>query len=132
MRRLARLLGVLAALLLVAGCGLIPGPGADIAARIRAANSPIVREVEFYPASAGLAEGGPETIDVYLIDAPTDAQALDLWCNVIVPAGVDEMPPGNLKFYKGGRLTTLGDRMGATLVLPNPVCGGGESPTPTR
>jgi len=86
-----------AVVLLVAGCA---GPGAGIAAKIRAANSSIVREVEFSPAA--FPESSTDAISVYLVDDATDAQTLDLWCTVVVPAGAEQLPAGNVGLYKGG------------------------------
>ena len=71
---------VLAALL-VASCA--PAPGEQVAARIRAAGSPLVREVTFRAADMI----DPASIDVFLSPGTTRAQAEGLWCAVIVPAG---------------------------------------------
>ena len=106
--------------LLVAGCGLIPGPGAGIAERIRAANSPIIREVEFSPASPVVDTG--EYIFVFLNDDATDAQALDLWCTVVIPAGAEQLSPGRVRLLKGDKLGAGGVRSGMYGVLTNPVC----------
>lgn len=119
MRRFGRLLAAASVLsLLVAACA---GPGTGIAERIRAANSPIVREVVFSPANFW--EGGGEEI--------TDAQALDLWCTVVVPPGAEQLPPGRIQLRKGGQRTTGGARLGSSRVLANPVCPGDGLPTPT-
>jgi hypothetical protein len=89
--RCVALTGLTALALLSAGC---TGPGAGIADRIRAADSPIVREVKY--GSPGL-EGGGERVFVYLIDEATDAQALDLWCQVVIPAGAGAATPGSAR-----------------------------------
>ena len=112
--------------LLTAGAG---HPGAGIAAKIRAANSPIVREIQLSPAA--FPESSTDAITVYLVDGATDAQALDLWCTVVVPAGVSQLPAGNVGLYKGGEVAPEGGRSGARLVLTNPVCASGGSPAPS-
>lgn len=63
------------------GCAL--APEGRVANRIRAAASPVVREVVFRPANFL----DPASIDVWLIPGATVAQADRLWCEVIVPAG---------------------------------------------
>jgi hypothetical protein len=107
----------------------VPRPGAGIADRIRAANSPLVREVVFEP--VGFGEGGGETITILLVDAATDAQALDLWCRVVLPAGAAQLPSGNVSVYKGGELSPDGSRSGVYGGLTNPVCPEGSTPTPS-
>jgi hypothetical protein len=111
--------------LLVAACS---GPGAGIAERIRAANSPIVREVSFSPAA--FPDSSADMIVVYLVDDATDAEALDLWCGVVMPAGADQLPAGNVRLLKGGERGTGGGRLGGTRVLADPVCPAGGSPVP--
>jgi hypothetical protein len=111
---------------LVAGCG---GPGAGIADRIRAANSPIVREVSFSPANP--LEGSGEAIQIYLIDAASDAQALGLWCRVVLPAGAAQMPAGSAQLRKGGEPAVGGGSYGSSRVLANAVCPGDGSPSPS-
>lgn len=97
--------------------------------RIRAANSPIVREVELSPANGW--EGGKyDAIDVYVNDEATDAQALDLWCNVVIPAGADQLPAGQVQVLKGGEKAPNGGRYGPSLVLTDPVCPDDVAPTP--
>lgn len=118
MHPFARVLAAIGVLsLLVAGCG---GPGQGIADRIRAANSPIVREVFLSPAN--LLEGSGDAVTVYLIDEASDAQAVDLWCNVVVPAGAEQLPKGRVDLYKGGDLQDGGGRSGVSLVLHDPSC----------
>jgi hypothetical protein len=63
-----------------------------IADRIRAANSPIVREVHLSPASFW--EGSGDEITVFVIDGATEAQVLELWCNGVIPAGAQQLPSG--------------------------------------
>ena len=108
--------GVIAALL-VAGCA---GAGKGIADRIRAANSPIVKEVDLSPANFW--QGSGDAVHVYLTDAATDEEALDLWCTVVYPPTVDRLPVGQVVLYKGGELQQGGGRLGVTLVLRDPMC----------
>jgi hypothetical protein len=85
----SRLVAALAtAALLAAGCA---GPAYGIADRIRAANSPTVRDVVLWPANPF--GGRPDEIRVYVVDGATEADALALWCNVMLPAGAAEMLP---------------------------------------
>ena len=78
---MSRALVFVLAALLVASCA--PAPGEQVAARIRAAGSPLVREVTFRAADMI----DPASIDVFLSPGTTRAQAEGLWCAVIVPAG---------------------------------------------
>jgi hypothetical protein len=97
------------------------GPGQGIADRIRAANSPIVREVSLSPVSFW--QGNTtDLIIVYLIDEASDAQALDFWCDVVIPAGAEQLPPGKVDLRKGGERSTGGSRTGSEKVLDNPTC----------
>ena len=57
--------------------------GEQVATRIRAAGSPIVREVIYQPENYL----DPEGLEVFLRPGTTEAQAKDLWCTVVVPAG---------------------------------------------
>ena len=118
-------IGLTAVAVLIAGCR---GPGAGIADRIRTAGSPIVREVQY--GSPGL-EGGSERITVILIDEATDAQALDLWCQVVIPAGAEQLPPNSVRLYKGFKPGPAGGTSGGTRVLPDPVCPTTDSSSPT-
>ena len=115
--------------LLVAGCGLAPGPGAVIAERIRAANSPIVREVVFSPHD--WVAGNPEEITVYLVREVTDAQAQDLWCNVMIPAGAEQLLPDRIQLRKGGEVVEGGARLLGDKVVPSSVCPGDSSTVPS-
>jgi hypothetical protein len=105
--------------LLAAGCG--PSPGQGIADRIRAANSAIVREVELSPAN-GWQGGVDDAVYVFLTDEATDAQALDLWCDVVIPAGANRLPVGQVKLLKGFELVAGGGRTGGSLVLREAAC----------
>jgi hypothetical protein len=122
--RRPRFLALGAIALLASACA---GPGAGIADRIRAADSPIVREV-FYSPSNWLV-GGEERIDVYLINEATDAQAVDLWCTVVIPAGVDQLPPDRLQLWTAGEPGPGGGRVGGHRVLADPICPGDGSVT---
>ncbi len=73
--------------LLVAGCA---GPGQGIAERIRAANSPIVREVQYYPQE--FPSSRKEHIYIFVVDEATEAEVLQLWCDVVLPAGAAHLP----------------------------------------
>ena len=108
--------------LLAAGC--TAGPGQGIADRIRAANSPIVREVALSPANFW--QGSGDAVYVYLTDVATDAEALDLWCTVVYPAGADQLPAGQVGLYRGGELQPGGGRSGASLAVRDPVCPEGD------
>jgi hypothetical protein len=105
----------IAALALVA-CS---NPGAPVAERIRAANSPIVLEVRYAPSNP-LGDGG-ETLVVLLTDDATEAQALDLWCTVIVPAGGDQLPPSTLYVRQGEMPGPGGGVTGGHTILPYPT-----------
>ena len=96
--------------------------GRGIADRIRAAKSPIVREVDLSPANFW--QGSGDAVHVYLTDAATDQEALDLWCTVVYPPTVDRLPVGQVVLYKGGELQQGGGRLGVTLVLRDPTCPG--------
>jgi hypothetical protein len=98
---------------LLTGCA---GPGQSIADRIRAANSPIVREVVLSPANFW--EGSGDAVYVYLKEEATEAEALDLWCRVVLPAGAKDLPTGAVGLWKGGASS------GALLALHNPTCPG--------
>ena len=88
--------GLLLVALLVSACS---GPGAGITDRIRAANSPIIQEVDFSPSNLA---GHPEEIFVFVISTATDAQVRDVWCNVVVPAGIDQLPPERVGLRRSG------------------------------
>ena len=115
------LLATLAVALVVAGCTSGPGPGEAIAERIRAANSPIVREVEVSPANPWQGEGD-DSIYVYLVEPATEAQALEFWCEVMIPAGVDQLPREQVWLLKGGEPQPGGGRQGAYRAVRDPVC----------
>jgi hypothetical protein len=107
-----------AAILVVLACfatGCLPTRGQAIADRIRAANSPIVRQVDLSPANPLLGRG--DEVFVFITDAATDAEALDLWCLVVLPAGARELRAGAVNVYRGGV-----DSSGAYLALHDPVC----------
>jgi hypothetical protein len=113
--------------LLAAGCAA--GSGQAIADRIRATNSPMVREVVLSPANFW--QGSGDAVYVYLTDAATDEEALDLWCTVVYPPGANTLPAGQVGLYKGGEPQQGGGRSGASLVLRDPVCPEGGSSAPS-
>ena|ERR1700690_3196693 len=76
-----RVVLALVAGLVATGCASTAGE--QVASRIRAANSPVVREVVWRPANFL----DPPEVDVWLIPGATESQAEILWCQVIVPAG---------------------------------------------
>jgi hypothetical protein len=61
-------------------------PGEQVANRIRAAQSQIVREVIYRPANAL----DPAEIVVYLRPGTSEAEARRFWCDTVVPAGGSE------------------------------------------
>jgi hypothetical protein len=75
------LMGVLLAALFAAACA--PSPGEQVAARIRAAGSSLIRDVTFRAPNMV----DPASVDVWLRPGATEAQADALWCEVIAPAG---------------------------------------------
>jgi hypothetical protein len=97
----------------------VPHPGAPVAERIRAANSPIVLEVRYYPGIFG-SESTLDTLVVMLTDDATDAQALDFWCTVVVPAGGDQLPPHILRVEQGEKKWPDGGVTPGRTVLPQP------------
>jgi hypothetical protein len=66
-------------------------PGQALAARIRAANSPLVQSVEF----RSLTMIDPPEVHVIVRRGVTEAQAEQLWCDVVAPAGGSQLE-GNL------------------------------------
>jgi hypothetical protein len=113
--------------LLAAGCAA--SLGQEIADRIQATNSPIVREVELSPANFW--QGSGDAVYVFLTDAATDEEALDLWCTVVYPPGANTLPAGQVGLYKGGEPQQGGGRSGASLALRDPVCPEGGLPAPS-
>jgi hypothetical protein len=103
--------------ILASGC--LPGPGQGIVDRINAANSPIVNEVILLPANPF--EGQGDEVQVFILKDATDADALALWCDVIVPAGAAQLPAGTVVVY-------WGDNLNPIRALRNPACSGIESP----
>ena len=84
--------------LALAGC---EGKGAGISQRIEAADSPLIAEVEYAPQNIA---GGIEHMNIYLIPDATDAQIVEAWCQVIVPAGIDELPVDRVGLRRVGTL----------------------------
>jgi hypothetical protein len=95
-------------------------PGAPVAERIRAADSPIVLEVRYHPAVFG-ASIVQDSLIVMLTDDATEAEALDLWCTVIVPAGGDQIAPDILRVEQGETTWPGGGTTGGHTVLPRPT-----------
>jgi hypothetical protein len=113
--------GVLAAVvLIVSGC--LPGPGQGIVDRIRAANSPIVREVVLSPANPFGGKG--EEVHVYIADTATEAEAVELWCDVVILAGIGQLPVGAVNIWRGGE-----NGSGVWNPLRHPICPD-RSPAP--
>jgi hypothetical protein len=88
-----------------AGCASVPEEA--IAARIRAANSPIVRDVDYRPPNML----DPAEIDVWLRPDARQLQATSLWCDVIVPVGGQR------------RVVAIYYSTGTTFVSLDPSCG---------
>jgi ABC-type Fe3+-hydroxamate transport system substrate-binding protein len=85
-------------------------PGEQIATRIRAAGSLIVREVIYRPANVL----DPPEVIVYLRSGTTEAQARDLWCAVVVPSGGSP--------FEGDTGVTLWNDSGTTLMAQDVTC----------
>ena len=97
--RLAKIAGATCVLgLFTAGC--LPGPGTGLADQVRAANLSYVDEVQVSPKNPW---GGKDYDDVvvYLLAGVTDAQVVELYCNVVTPAGAAQLRPGEFSMYKG-------------------------------
>ena len=131
MYRFGKGLALVAVVALVAA-GCLPGPGQGIADRIRAADSPLVKEVVLSPASPWVGKDYEDVV-LYLVDDVTDEAAFDLWCTVIVPAGADRLGPrGEVRMYKGITKWPGGGISGGISVLPDaPTCGPGATYVPT-
>src|SRR4051812_23382290 len=95
-------------------CACASALGQGIADRIRAAKSPIVRDVVVSPANFW--QGSGDAVYIYLVDAATDQDALDLWCGVVYPPGSVTLPPGHVVMYKGGEPQPGGGHLGVSLV----------------
>lgn len=109
----ALVLGTVA--LLVSACA---GPGGGITDRIRAANSPFIQEVHFSPSNLA---GHPEEVIVYVKSDATDAQIQYVWCTVVVPAGIDQMPPERVDIYRSGT-AFLSDVVDGASPVSKPPC----------
>jgi hypothetical protein len=122
----------LAVVVAAVAAGCLPGPGQDIADRIRAADSPIVKEVVLSPANPLVGKDYEEVI-LYLVDDVTDQAAFDLWCTVVVPAGVERLGPrGQVYMEKGVIKWPDGSLLGGSEVLhEKPTCGPGATFVPT-
>jgi len=73
------------ALWILAGAGSRwdDGPGRELAARINGAGSPLIDEVVFRPHTVI----DPPEVHVIVRAGVTEAQAEQLWCQVVAPAG---------------------------------------------
>jgi hypothetical protein len=94
-----------------------PHPGAPVAERIRAASSPVVLEVRYHPGVFG-SDGATDSLEVVLTDDATEAQALDLWCTVIVPPGGDPPPDGMLYVVQGEKSQPGGGHTMGNIIIP--------------
>lgn len=68
--------------------------------------------------------GGSSTTDflkVVLTDDATEAQALDLWCTVIVPAGGDRLELYTLEVVQGEKEDPAGGYTGGDTIVPHPT-----------
>ena len=93
-----------AKLLMVAGLVTMMATGCtsvadDIAGRIRAAKSPIVREVEVD--EPNFFTGRRPGITVYVVDDATEVQAREMWCVVMAPAGVGQLDQDDVHIIQG-------------------------------
>ena len=87
-RQILRVTSLVLVILIAVGCA--PARGEEVSSRIRAANSPVVREVTFYDDWFD----GTQVL-VHLQPGVTEAQAQRLWCEVIAPAGGIDGPTGS-------------------------------------
>ena len=95
MKRLSKLLAVIG-LVTVTAAGCL-GPGQGIADRIRAADSPLIQEVKLTPPNP--LGGNGEHLYIYVVPETTQAQALALWCDVVLPAGAGQLAEVRLLKY---------------------------------
>ena len=107
--------------LALAGC---EGKGAGITQRIQAADSPLVAEVVYAPPNVA---GRIEHLYIFLIADVTDSQIVEAWCQVIVPAGVDQLPENRVSLQRAGTADPSDLNFGA-VELPKPACPQGASP----
>ena len=82
-RLASSVVGIGLALVVLAGCDVGPG----IADQIRAANSSLVKNVEYRK----MVVGAIQEIDVHLVPGATVAQAHQFWCQIVVPAAGNDL-----------------------------------------
>jgi hypothetical protein len=97
--------GVLLLLVTAVVGGCQSDPAAAVATRIRAAGSPVVRDVVLR--SANYLD--PAGVDVWLRAGATEAEADALWCDVIEPTG-------------GSNLVAVWNDMGTEMMAVNAEC----------
>ncbi len=107
--------------LALAGC---EGKGAGITQRIEAADSPLIAEVSYAPQNIA---GHVEDLAIFLIPQATDAQVVEAWCQVIVPAGIDQLPENRVSLYRAGTPDPSNLAWGSSK-LEKPACPPGASP----
>jgi hypothetical protein len=88
-----------------------------VATRIRAAQSDLVLKVNYRPEDFI----DPAVVDVYLRPGTTKAQALEVWCGVVLPAGGEDLEGG-------GKAVSLWDAGGNTFMTPEADC---PAPSPS-
>jgi hypothetical protein len=95
-------------------------PAAAIVDRIRAADSPIVQEVVLHPRNFWA--GRDDTVYVYVDDEASVVEVLDLWCNVMLPAGAQQLG------RNVGILKNPSNPIGAFPYQYVPTCNGSPAP----
>jgi hypothetical protein len=98
-------------LILAAGsvCSCASSAGEAVAARIRQSNAPAIGKVVFRNQSMI----DPEEIDVWLAPRVSEADAVRLWCEVIVPAGGSQ---------DGAHVVVVWNDTGTEMMATNPTC----------
>ena len=74
------------------------GPGVGVADRVRAADSPLVTEVQYL--DPNWFTGKPGEVRIYLEHDATQAEVNAFWCDVVVPAGGEAMPERYLVLWR--------------------------------
>ena len=123
--RAVRLL--LAAVLLALAATTLAGcleRGGDVASRIEAAKSPLIAGVRYHGTTI---ESVPERLTIFLIPEVTEEQIMQAWCEVIVPAGIDQVPADHTSIYRAGADDPEDPNFGAVL-LDKPTCPPQASP----
>ena len=66
---------------------------------------------------------------INVLDGTTGAEALDLWCDVAVPAGIEQLRPEQSGVWTGFETRADGVALGGTRLLPmESSCLGGMRP----